>query len=123
MLGPLPAVFSYVPSPLYHAGHLYVIADGGVASCFEAGTGKEVWSHRLPGNFSSSPILVGERLYVTSESGRTYVLNTGRKFDVVARNDLNDRVLATPAVSGGQIFLRTDRHLYCLGSSTAAKGS
>jgi outer membrane protein assembly factor BamB len=113
---------AYVPSPLYHAGRLYVIADGGVATCFEADTGKEVWSHRLPGNFSSSPILVGDRLQVTNEAGRTYVLNAGRKFEVFARNDLNDRVMATPAVCGGQIFLRTDRHLYCLGKSTAAKG-
>ncbi len=106
---------TYVPSPLYHDGRLYVVNDGGVATCFEGKTGKQVWSGRLGGGFSSSPVLVGGLLYASNEAGRTFVLKTGRTFEVVARNDLDGRILATPAVCGGRIFLRTDNSLYCLG--------
>jgi len=106
---------TYVPSSLYHDGHLYVINDGGIATCFEEKTGKQVWQDRLPGAFSSSPVLVGDLLYVTSEAGKTFVLKTGPKFELVATNDLSDAGFATPAVCGGQIFLRTSRFLYCIG--------
>ena len=99
-------------------GHhdLHVINDGGVASCSEGKTGKEVWQDRLPGAFSSSPILVGDRIYVTSEAGKTFVLKTGAKFELVATNDLGDGGFATPAVCGGRIFLRTNQFLYCIGN-------
>src|SRR5207247_7860575 len=65
---------TYVPSPLYHDGQLYVVNDSGVATCFEAATGKEIWQGRLPGGVSSSRLLVGDRLYVTNEAGKTYIL-------------------------------------------------
>jgi outer membrane protein assembly factor BamB len=106
---------TYVPSPLYHDGHLYVVNDGGTATCFEAATGNQVWQERLNGAFSSSPVLVGDLLYVTNEAGKAYVLKTGPKFEQVAVNDLGDGSLATPAVGGGQLFLRTTRFLYCIG--------
>lgn len=106
---------TYVPSPLYHDGRLYVINDGGIATCFDAATGKEVWQERLPGAFSSSPILVGDLLYVTSEAGKTFVLRTGAKYELVATSDLADGAFATPAISGGRLFLRTSRFLYCIG--------
>jgi outer membrane protein assembly factor BamB len=107
---------TYVPSPLYHEGRLYVVNDGGVATCYEGKTGKEVWQDRLPGAFSSSPILVGDRIYVTSEVGKTFVLKAGGKFELIATNDLGDGGFATPAVCGGRIFLRTSQFLYCIGS-------
>jgi outer membrane protein assembly factor BamB len=107
---------TYVPSPLYHEGRLYVINDGGVATCFEGKTGKEHWQDRLPGAFSSSPVLVGDLLYATSEAGKTFVLKAGPKFELVATNDLADGGFATPAVCGGRIFLRTNQYLYCIGN-------
>jgi outer membrane protein assembly factor BamB len=106
---------TYVPSPLYHDGCLFVVNDGGVATCFQGKTGRQIWAGRLGGGFSSSPVLVGGLLYASNETGRTFVLKTGRKFEVVARNDLDGRILATPAVCGGRIFLRTESSLYCLG--------
>jgi outer membrane protein assembly factor BamB len=106
---------SYVPSPLYHAGRLYIINDGGVATCFDAATGTEVWSERLGGAFTSSPVLVGDLLYVTSEQGKTYVLKAGDKFEQVAVNNLGEGVLSTPAIAGGRIYLRTAMMLYCIG--------
>jgi outer membrane protein assembly factor BamB len=106
---------AYVPSPLYHEGYLYVVADGGLVSCLKAATGEPVWQERQQGGFTSSPVLVGDVLYVTNEAGKTFVLKTGPKFQVVATNSVEEGVLATPAVSGGRLFLRTSGHLYCIG--------
>jgi outer membrane protein assembly factor BamB len=112
---------AYVPSPVYHDGRLYVVADTGLATCFEAATGKQVWQDRLAGNFSASPVLAGERLYATNESGKTYVVKTGPKIEIAAVNDLGDGGMASPAVCGGQIFLRTQQSLYCIGSGVAPR--
>src|SRR5262249_12119938 len=106
---------AYVPSPLYHDGRLYVVADGGTVTCFEAATGKQGWQDRLQGGFSSSPVLAGGLLYVANEAGKTFVFRAGPKFEVVAVNDLGEGILSTPAVCRGQVFLRTAGHLYCLG--------
>ncbi len=106
---------TYVPSPLYHDGKLFVVNDGGVVTCFAAGDGKQLWQGRLGGAFSSSPVLVGDHLYVTSEAGKTHVLQTGDRFRVVSANDVGERVYATPAVCGGRIYLRGERTLYCIG--------
>src|SRR5581483_10016416 len=110
---------TYVPSPLYHAGLLYVVNDGGLATCFDAESGNQVWQERLSGSFSGSPILVGDLIYATSEAGVTSIFKAGRKFELVATNSLQEPVMATPAVCGGQIFLRTASKLFCFG---AAKG-
>lgn len=106
---------TYVPSPIYHAGHLYVVNDSGVAMCVEAESGRQVWQDRLAGAFSSSPVLVGDFLYVSNEAGKTFVLKTGPKFEVVAANDLGDGGFATPTICGGQLFLRTNHALFCIG--------
>lgn len=108
---------TYVPSPLFHAGKLYVVSDDSIASCFDAATGKQLWQERLDGGFSSSPVLAGDHLFVTNEAGKTFVLKTGSKFEVTAQNDLGDGGFATPAVCGGQIFLRTGTSLYCIGGT------
>lgn len=110
---------TYVPSPLYHAGLLYLVNDGGIATCFDAESGKQVWQERLQGNFSSSPVLAGDLLYATSETGVTSIFKAGRTFELIGANSMQEPVMATPAVCGGQIFLRTASKLYCLG---AAKG-
>jgi outer membrane protein assembly factor BamB len=107
---------SYVPSPIYHDGQLYVISDNGIVTCFEARTGKQVWQNRLQGDFSASPVLAGDLLYCTNEAGKTFVVKIGREFDIVETNDLADGGFATPTVCGGQIFLRTNHFLYCLGN-------
>jgi len=106
---------TYVPSPLCHAGRLYVVNDTGVATCFNARTGREVWSERLGGAFTSSLVMVGDLIYATSEEGKTYVFKATDKFERVAVNDIGEGVLATQAVAGGRIYLRTAGHLYCIG--------
>lgn len=107
---------TYVPSPLYHAGLLYLVNDAGIASCIDAESGKQIWQERLQGNFSSSPVLVGNLLYATNEAGQTSIFKASRTFELVGTNAMQESVMATPAVCGGQIFLRTASKLYCLGA-------
>jgi outer membrane protein assembly factor BamB len=105
----------YVPSPLYDAGLLYIVDDTGVASCLDASSGAPLWTHRLEGDFSSSPLKCGQRIYVASEAGEVCVLAAGRSFQLLAKNDLEDGIMATPAICGNQILLRTTHKLFCLG--------
>jgi outer membrane protein assembly factor BamB len=107
---------TYVPSPLYHAGLLYMVNDGGIATCIDAESGKQIWQERLQGNFSASPVLVGDLLYATNEAGLTSIFKASRTFELVGTNAMQEPVMATPAVCGGQIFLRTASKLYCLGT-------
>jgi outer membrane protein assembly factor BamB len=106
---------AYVPSLLLADGLLYMVEDEGEVACFEAKTGEVVWQTKLRGGFSSSPVLAGGHIYVVSEAGVMYVFKPGRKFELVAQNDLADGGFATPAICGGRIYLRTLHHLYCLG--------
>jgi outer membrane protein assembly factor BamB len=107
---------TYVPSPLYHDGLLYVVNDGGFATCFDAKTGGQVWQERLDGSFSASPVLAGDAVLVTNEAGTTYVFRAGRTFELIATNKLESGGFASPVVSSGRIYLRTDNALYCVGA-------
>jgi outer membrane protein assembly factor BamB len=100
------------PSHLLIDDLLYVIHDRGTASCLEASTGKLVWHKRLGGNFSSSPIYADGKIYLMNEEGVTSVLKSGRQFEVLATNRLNEGCLASPAVSGNALLIRTKAHLY-----------
>ena len=112
-----------IPSPVTDGKYFYIVNDKGIARCLDAKTGREVWGpERLkPGNYSSSPVLADGRLYVVSEEGVTTVLKAGPQFVVLAENPLNDACLSSPAVSGGQIFIRTAHYLYCIGERAGAR--
>ena len=81
----------------------------------DPGTGEKVWQERIDGIFTASPIAADGRIYLLSETGETIVLQAGREPQLLARNAIGERSVATPAVSRGQIFLRTDDHLICVG--------
>jgi outer membrane protein assembly factor BamB len=100
------------PSLLLLGDLLYAIEDNGVATCWEAMTGVTVWSERLGGHFSASPLAAGDRIYLFSEEGKTTVLATGREFKILAENQLGDGFMASPAVSGEALFLRSRTQLY-----------
>lgn len=113
----------YVPSLLARDGHLFGVLDAGIAVCWRSSNGQEAWKHRLGGDFTASPVLVGDRIYATNERGETFVYRANpEEFEQLARNQLGDEVLATPAICGGRIYLRVaqqvDGHrqetLYCL---------
>jgi outer membrane protein assembly factor BamB len=106
-----------VPTPLTDGKLFYVIDDRGVTHCLDAKTGAIVYGpERIPpGTYSASPVLADGKIYITNEEGLTTVLRAGPKFEILAQNALNDYVLSSPAISEGQIFIRTAQHLYAIG--------
>ena len=97
----------YVPSMLVKDDHLYATMDSGVAICLDAATGEEKWKGRLGGNFTSSPVLVGDRIHAVNESGDYYIFRADPAgLEILAKNKVGDEVYATPSVSGGNVFLR-----------------
>ena len=111
----IPTGAPYVSSLLYYDGLLYMANGGGIFTCVDAATGERVWRERFGGAYSASPLAADGRIYFFSETGETIVLASGRDPVVLARNDLATRVIASPAISDGQIFVRTDRHLVAIG--------
>ena len=100
------------PSPLLVDDLIYMVSNEGYAVCLEALTGALVWSARIGGNFMASPVYAGGRIYIPSMQGETTVMKTGRAFEILAENRLESGCLASPAVSGNALFLRTKTHLY-----------
>lgn len=94
---------------------LYCVSDAGIASAIEADTGKVIWSERLGGDFSSSIVHADGRLYFQNEVGVGFVVKPGRQFELLAKNDLAERTLASYAVDDGALFIRTAEHLYRIG--------
>jgi outer membrane protein assembly factor BamB len=102
----------HAPSPLAVGDELYLVSDNGVASCLDAKTGAVHWTERLGGHFSASPIGADGKIYVQSEEGVGHVFKAGKQFELVAKNDLGERSLATYAAADGALFIRTEKHLY-----------
>ena len=100
------------PSPLAVGDELYVVNDGGIASCIDARTGAVIWQQRLGGTYSASPVFADGRIYFLAEQGVTTVIAPGRDFRRLATNQLDGGLLASMAISSGSMFLRTDSHLY-----------
>ncbi len=112
-------VFPYVPCTLTLGEHLYSVNDLGIAYCHEAKTGKKVWEERLGGNVSASPVLIDGKVYAVSEEGNVYVYRAAPQFELLAKNTVGERVIASPAVAGGRLFIRTAKHLVCVAKPTA----
>jgi len=105
----------YVSSLLYYDGIVYMANDVGVLTAVDAATGARVWQERVDGVFSASPVAGAGHVYFVSENGDTVVVKAGRTPQVVARNPLGERAVASPAISNGQVFIRTDRHVFSIG--------
>jgi outer membrane protein assembly factor BamB len=107
-----------VPSPLYFKGRLYTFKDGGLVFCRLSETGQLLYDERLgaPGYYYSSPVAADNKIYIASAEGVVVVLDAGEKFSVLATNKLDGAILATPALAGGNIYVRTERHLYAFGN-------
>jgi outer membrane protein assembly factor BamB len=100
------------PSVIVDKGLIYMVDDGGIVSCLDAKSGQEFWRERVQGNYSASPLLVNDRLYIFSEQGKATVLQAGKEFKPLATNMLSEGFMATPAIAGNAIFLRTKTDLY-----------
>lgn len=108
-----------IPSPLAYQGVVYVVKNGGILMAFDGATGKQHKAGRLdgsPGGYSSSPVAAEGRVYIASEEGKISVLKAGPEWEVVQVNDLDEGCFATPALSGGSLYVRTSLALYRFGS-------
>jgi outer membrane protein assembly factor BamB len=112
-----PGGGSYVSSLVYHDGLVYLTNDVGVLTCADAKTGERVWQMRLDGVFFASPVAADGKVYFVSQTGETVVVKVGREPAILARNDLGERLVASPAISGGRILLRSDARLFAIGAS------
>jgi outer membrane protein assembly factor BamB len=105
---------SYVPSPLAYDGHFFVVSDEGYLGCIEAKTGKRVYLKKLGRRHSSSPVLIQGCLIIPDDDGKVWVVKASPKFEVVRTIPMGKSIYASPAVSNGQLFLRTLNELYCI---------
>jgi outer membrane protein assembly factor BamB len=112
----------FIPSTLLYQGYLYMVNDmTGVATCYEANTGKVAWQGRLAEvrreSFSASPVAADGKIFFTNDDGETFVLQSGPEFKLLRVNALGERTLASPALVGGRWYVRTQRHLICIGQA------
>jgi outer membrane protein assembly factor BamB len=112
-----------VPTPVTDGKYFYVVNDRGIMWCLDAKTGQEFYGQQRikAGTYSSSPVLADDKIYITNEDGLTTVVKAGPKFEVLAENALNDYCLSSPAISEGQIFIRTAQQLYCIGKARTSQ--
>jgi outer membrane protein assembly factor BamB len=110
------------PSQLLVDDLIFNVHDSGIASCLDAKTGEHLWSKRLGGEFSSSPLYAEGRVYFFGEDGKTTVVRAARDYEELAVNKLDAGTMATPAVSGKALYIRTKTHLYRVEIPSVAKG-
>jgi outer membrane protein assembly factor BamB len=105
----------YVPSPVAWDHHVFLVTDEGIASCWEAKTGKQCWQERLGRRHHASPIVAEGRVYLTDCDGNTFVVAANPKYKLLAKNSFGEDCSASPAAADGKIFYRTANHLWCVG--------
>ena len=111
----VPTGAPYVSSLLYYDGRVYMANDVGVLTAVDAASGERIWQERVDGVFSASPVAGAGHVYFPSEGGVTMVVKAGAKPEIVSRNDIGERIIASPAIASGRLFLRTDDHLFAIG--------
>ena len=111
----------HVPSPLLLGQLFYQVNDTGIVSCLDARSGAIVYQNRLQGRFTASPVAGDGRIYFTNEDGETFVVREGGKFQVLSTNALSEPTLASAAILGGRIFMRTQRHLFAIRNGRGEK--
>ena len=109
---------SYVPSPVAFGHWFFLVSDDGIGTCWEAKTGKMLWKHRLGPHHSASGVVADGNVYFTADNGDTFILKASPQFELISRNSLGDECYASPAMSDGQIFMRSLHHLWCIGAET-----
>ena len=105
---------SYVPSPISEGDYFLVVSDSGYANCFVAATGKLLWQEKL-GEHHASPVSAKELVYFLNDKGVMNIIWPGEEFVRVARNELGEACFASPAISEGRLYIRGEKHLFCIG--------
>ena len=106
------AMVARTASPILVDGLFYMVSDDGMLTCLEPATGKQVWRQRIGGNYSASPIYVDNQMFFFNQQGKTSIIKPGRTFELTGTNTLDSGFMASPAVSGKALFLRSKTHLY-----------
>jgi outer membrane protein assembly factor BamB len=106
-----------VPSPLLYRNRLYYVKNGGVLTCRDPKTGKAIFEERLdaPGGYYASPVAADGKIYTASDRGMVVVLEAADTLRVLARNELKEPIMATPAIVDNKLYVRTDNQLYAFG--------
>ncbi len=117
----VPTGAPYVSSAVYDRGLLFMVNDSGVAFAADGRTGETMWKERIGGVYSASAVAGDGKVYFANEGGEVVVMRAGREPEILARNRLEERILASPAISNGRIYLRTDRHLFSIHSPEREK--
>jgi outer membrane protein assembly factor BamB len=114
----------YIPTPLLYNDYLYLCANHGVLSCYKAKSGEKVYQERIAekgGAFTASPVAAAGRLYLTSEEGEIHVIKAGPRYELLATNLMNEVCMATPAISEGMLFVRTQHNIFAIGEPADAR--
>ena len=117
----IPKQAPATPSPILVDQQLYFISDQGVATSVDALTGKSIWTKRISGNFSSSPLFADGKIYFSSHEGKTTIIHPGPMYDEVAVNSLDAQLMASPAVLDESLIFRSQSHVYRIGTKTGSK--
>ena len=115
-----PKGASYVPSPIAHEGHFYVVSDAGYLGCIESKTGKRLWMEKLGKKHHASIVYGDGKFYIADDDGNTWVVKASPKFEILSKNELGEMCYASPAISKGEIFIRTWNSLYCISDKTSS---
>jgi hypothetical protein len=108
-------------TPLVYGDYLYISADNGVLTAYNARTGERIYQQRLPSTFSASPVAADGKLYLASEDGDVFVIRAGPKFELLATNSMGQALMATPAISDGMIILRAQGYVYAIAERAKGK--
>jgi len=109
---------SYMPTPLAYRSVLYVLSNAGLFDAYDVANGDEIYRQRVEhggSGFSSSPVAADEKIYLSSEDGDMFVLRAGRTFELLAKNPMGEPLMATPAIAGGTMYVRGEKHLFAIG--------
>jgi outer membrane protein assembly factor BamB len=118
LLWHVPTGAPYVSSVVHYQGVVYMASDAGVVQAVDAATGERLFQGRTGGVFSAAPVAGDGKIYFVSETGESFVLAAKREFEILSRNAMNARFLASPAISEGRIYLRTDDRLIAIGEAS-----
>jgi outer membrane protein assembly factor BamB len=108
---------TYIPTPIFYNGVLYTCGNNGVVTAYDGETGERLYRARVGGggSFAASPIAADGRLYFANEDGDVYVARAGRTYQELAKNEMKEIIMSTPAISDGVVIVRTLNHVYGIG--------
>jgi outer membrane protein assembly factor BamB len=112
---------AYLPSPVLYKGQVYIAGDRGINTCLDAAKGTVLWKKRMGDQYYASPVAGDGKIYFPSREGLVFVVKSGPQYELLAKNDMGEGIVASLAISDGQIFLRGEKHLFCIGPPKASQ--